>query len=476
MGILTKQVKRFKQAISILISKPFDTSIPHERSKERYRRIGISAIASASVQAISLLTSLITVPLTLNYLGIERYGLWVVISSTVAMLNFADLGLGNGLINGISDANGKNDNELAHRYVSNAFYMLASIALAIGVIFVIFFSKISWSWLLNISSPEAINEAGPAIAVFIVCFLVNLPLGVIQRIQTGYQEGFYNSFWQAFGNILALGSVLLAIYFKAKLPWLVFAMTGVPILATVVNGIILFRFRRPWLLPKIKSISFLAAQRILKSGFLFFILQLAGTLGFQSDNLVISHFLGASFVPQYSIPMKLFMVIPILLSFALSPLWPAYGEAYARHDVDWIKKTFIRSVKLSLSANVVFAILLIVFAPFIIHLWTGSDVAPPFNLLLGLGIWTVLNSLGAPIAMLLNGTNVIGLQVICASLMGISNPLLSIYLVQRIGVAGPIYGTVITWTLFELIPLSIYIPRMFKSLLSSNKQNTVVIS
>jgi O-antigen/teichoic acid export membrane protein len=129
-----------------------------------------------------------------------------------------------------------------------------------------------------------------------------------------------------------------------------------------------------------------------------------------------------------------------------------------------------------LSANVVFAFLLIIFAPLIIRFWTGSDVAPPFNLLLGLGIWTVLNSLGTPIAMLLNGTNIIGLQVICASLMGISNPLLSIYLVQRIGVAGPIYGTIITWTLFELIPFLIYIPRMFKSLLSSNKQKTVGIS
>jgi len=70
-------------------------------------------------------------------------------------------------------------------------------------------------------------------------------------------------------------------------------------------------------------------------------------------------------------------------------------------------------------------------------------------------------------AMLLNGMNAIGIQVVCASMMAVSNILLSIFLVQKIGVAGPIYGTVIAWTLFNLIPLLIYIPRMFATLQSS---------
>jgi O-antigen/teichoic acid export membrane protein len=117
--------------------------------------------------------------------------------------------------------------------------------------------------------------------------------------------------------------------------------------------------------------------------------------------------------------------------------------------------------------NVVPALLLIIFAPFIIHFWTGTSITPPFVLLLGLGVWTILNSLGGPMAMLLNGMNAIGIQVVCASMMAVSNILLSIFLVQKIGVAGPIYGTVIAWTLFNLIPLLIYIPRMFATLQSS---------
>ncbi len=40
--------------------------------------------------------AIVTVPLTIGYLGSERYGLWITISSVVAMINFADLGIGNG--------------------------------------------------------------------------------------------------------------------------------------------------------------------------------------------------------------------------------------------------------------------------------------------------------------------------------------------------------------------------------------------
>jgi O-antigen/teichoic acid export membrane protein len=399
----------------------------------------------------------------LGYLGVERYGLWIVISSTIAILGFADLGMGNGLINAISEAHGKGDNELADRYVSSAFFMLTSIALVLGILFVFLYPHVSWPWLFNISSNQARNEAGPAIIIFVVCFLVNLPLGIVQRIQIGYQEGFFNSIWQALGNLFGLGSVLLAIHLKANLPWLVFAMAGVPILATAMNGLVLFCFRRPWLIPKIKFVSFVVAQRVLKTGFLFLILQIAGAIGYQSDNFVISHFLGASYVPQYSIPMKLFMQVPLLLGFVLSPLWPAYGEAITRRDVAWIRKTFSRSIKFSLSVNIIPALLLIIYAPAIINIWVGSKIMPPFILLLGLGIWTILTSLGGPIAVLLNGTGAIKIQIICASLMGISNILVSIFLVSKIGVAGPIYGTLITWTFFNLIPLLIYIPRMFAS-------------
>ena len=76
--------------------KEFDTSTPQGRSLERYRRVALTVVTTAGAKLVAILTTLVTVPLTLHYLGAERYGMWMTISSIVAMMGLADLGMGLG--------------------------------------------------------------------------------------------------------------------------------------------------------------------------------------------------------------------------------------------------------------------------------------------------------------------------------------------------------------------------------------------
>jgi predicted membrane protein len=66
--------------------------------------------------------------------------------------------------------------------------------------------------------------------------------------------------------------------------------------------------------------------------------------------------------------------------------------------------------------------------------------------------------------MLLNGANVIGFQAACAMLMAIANVTISILLVQRIGVSGAIWGSVIAQIFFVLIPDTWYVRRLLRRL------------
>jgi O-antigen/teichoic acid export membrane protein len=293
--------------------------------------------------------------------------------------------------------------------------------------------------------------------------LINLPIGLIQKIYDGYQEGYINGLWRAGGSLLGLVSLLLAIYLQADLPFLVLALAGSPVLVLFLNAILLFRRQRPWLQPKWQMFNHTASTRILKNGSLFFILQLAVAIGFQSDNLVIARFLGASQVPQYAVPMRLFMLIPTLLNFVIAPLWPAYGEAISRRDVTWVRKIFKRSLLLSFGISLLPSLFLMIFGGRIIEFWVGPEIQTDLVLLIGLGLWAILLSLGGPISMLLNGTNVIGFQIVCASLMAVGNLAFSIFLVQRIGVPGPVFGSLISWLVFSFLPSVFYIPRLFAS-------------
>src|SRR5262245_368447 len=106
-----------RKAMSQLRPRELSTLAPALRSRERYRRIGLTAAASVWATSISIATGLISVPLALHYLGSQRYGLFVTILAVSALLGFANLGLSGGLVNAVSEALGENDRETAARYV-----------------------------------------------------------------------------------------------------------------------------------------------------------------------------------------------------------------------------------------------------------------------------------------------------------------------------------------------------------------------
>ena len=446
-----------RQGAAIVRFKAFDTSTPEGRGKERYRRVALTALSSGGAKVISILTMLISVPLTLHYLGTERYGMWMTISSVIAMLGFADLGLGLGLMNAISEAYGQDDRQAAVHYVSSAYFMLTGVALLLLFAFALVYPHIPWARVFNVKSALAVQEAGPAMAAFVICFALNLPLGLVQKIQLGYQEGFINNLWEALGKILGLVGVLLVIYFQGGLVWLVLTMAGAPAVASLLNSFALFCNQRPWLRPRWQESAFYFAAKVVKIGILFFILQVAVAVAFASDNLIAAQVLGSEAVTQYSVPMRMFSILTLISGMLVSPLWPAYGEAIARKDCLWVKNTLIRSLLMTSAIIGLPSIILIIFGKEILQIWVGEQVSVSFLLFLGLGIWTILQSLGHCLAMFLNGANIIKFQAFVSILMAVVCVFVKIFLANIIGLPGIIWGTIITYSVLCLIPIVFYI-------------------
>ena len=237
LGSLRRSWLRVRKLLILVRVRGFDISTEVGRSQERYRRAVLTALAAAFARSVSFLTVLVTVPLTLHYLGSERYGLWMTISSLMVFLGFADLGLGNGLMNAVSSAFGRDDRGAARTSVSSGFFMLLGVAVVLLGLFAALYGVIPWESVFKVSSPLAVKEAGPAVAIFVGCFALSLPAGVVQRVQMGHQEGFASQLWQALGSIIGLAAVIAAVYAELGLPFLVLAMSGGPLLATILNTI-----------------------------------------------------------------------------------------------------------------------------------------------------------------------------------------------------------------------------------------------
>jgi len=434
------------------------------RSQERYRRAAWAGITAIVSRFISLGISLLTVRLTYRYLGAERYGMWMTITSVVMMLGFADFGLSNGLVNTIADALGRKDRAAARRGAASAFWMLASVAIVLSAIAAIAYPFINPSRWLNVHSELAVHESGRALLAFFFCFVVNLPLGTIRGVQTGMQNAFVSNLWNILGSVLSVVALIAAMRLHAGLPVLVLCLSGPPLIATLLNGAELFGWSHPDLRPSLSAFSSDAAQRLFRIGSMFFLLQLSCSVGMQIDNVVIAQIMGADAVASYAIPARLFNLIPAFLLMVSSAMWPAYADAVAQSDGKWIRKSFKRVVIGGTAVTLVTTAVLVLFGNDILRIWVGPKVHASWLLLGVFGAQCIINAYLQPISLLLNGLGKLRVQVITSLIAAATNLGLSIFFVERYGVVGAVLGTAVSSLLVLVVPSTIFAQRALDAL------------
>lgn len=185
---------------------------------------------------------------------------------------------------------------------------------------------------------------------------------------------------------------------------------------------------------------------------MFFVIQIAVLLIFQTDNLIIAHYLGASQVTPYSVAWRLFSYTTFLQLLIFPSLWPAYAEAFARKDIVWIKRTLGINLTLSISSTVLLVTLLIFFGEQFIEIWAGNEAVPPFSLLIWMGVWSIIFAIMSSTACILNGSGHIKGQMIYGILTAVVNIMLSVNLVGIFGITGVIAATVISYLVCSVIP------------------------
>ena len=105
------------------------------KKKSRTAQAGKQILFSLILQGIGIVISLLYVPLLLNYLTQEKYGIWLTLTSILGWFSFFDIGLGNGLRNNLGEAFSSNNLSLGKKYVSTTYALLILIFSNISCIF-----------------------------------------------------------------------------------------------------------------------------------------------------------------------------------------------------------------------------------------------------------------------------------------------------------------------------------------------------
>jgi len=430
------------------------------RSRERYRRAAVTFAAQLASQGVALMVLVASVPLALGYLGRERFGLWMTAVAAAELLSFASLGLDKGLLNALAAADGSDDRVAARRLVSTAFALIGAIVLALLALLALAYPALPWARLLNVPAGE---QAGPVMAVLILCALLALPAGLVDTVQSAYQEGFLNGLWKATGRVLCLIALAAAIALGGSVVWVALAVAAAPLLTALGNAMLLFGRRRAWLRPRLADVRRDVARRLLASGSLFFLTQLALTIAYYADNLIVAQLVGSDAVAAYAVTARLFDLPGMLLLLVGAALWPPLAEAIARGDTAWAERGLRRLVFASLGLAAMTALPLMLLGPTLLGWWVGGEVAPPYPLFVAFGLFWLVSAVTQPIAVFLAAANALRLQLGCAVLLAVGSVALKLLLAQRFGMAGIAWGRVAAEALL-LAPYGVFLPRLIRQI------------
>lgn len=437
------------------------------RSRTRYRRVLLSAVSNFFTKTINMTVMLISVPLLVDYLGAERFGMWATVSSLILVLGTADLGIGNGLINHLAASHGRDDTAAVRRQISTGLFVLLGLGMLVALGGMLLGPLVPWARIFNVSSPQAMAEAWPTVAACLAIVAMAVPVSVVEKSQIGSQRGYIAAFWVGVGRLIGLGGLFAVIALGGGTPDFVWVGAGALVLAQFINGWLEFTHRHREWRPRLRDWHRPTAGALFRTGGLFFTLNIAMMVAFQSDYWVLSAILGPEAVTSYHVVQRLFSIPPMVLSVVLGPLWPAYAEARARGDAAWIRATFRRSLVLSVAIAVPSAAGLFFTGDWLILLWVGGSVVPGLELRLAAAAFLVVLSLSGPVAMLLNGLTVVRFQVVAAISMAIVNVGLSIALSHAYGIPGVLWGSAIALTVCTLIPAALVIRKYLDRLAPS---------
>jgi O-antigen/teichoic acid export membrane protein len=465
--MITRVAGALAEIKTYLRLSPFDVNEPNGRANERHRRIFLSSIASIFAKGLALAALIISTPLTLEYLGPERFGLWMTVSALITALGFADLGIGNGLLNVIAEAHGRDDRDLAKKAVATSFALLTVIGVVLASAFYIAYPFINWGYIFNISGQQAAAEVGASIMVLVICLSVSLPLLTVQRVQYGYQDGFQASLWLAVSSIFMLVGILWAIHVKAGLQWLILAAAGGPVLAIGLNWIHQFFFVRRWLLPKISYLNWNTAKSMVRLGAVWVWYQFMTFIGTAADNLIISNLFGAGSVGGYAVMNRLFFVILVAQVF-MAPLWSAFAEAFERGDLEWVRKTFRRTLFLFLLFGVIGALVMGVGSFWVITVWVGAEMVPTPLLALGFALWSIVTNIFGAIAVLMANNKHLKQLTIFVTIAALSSFALKIIFAPFLGITWIIWATVLGYAVACVLGIRA-VRRILRSTVGYNK-------
>lgn len=382
------------------------TSPDNQRSK----LVKINILLGIGIKGMSILASLLLVPLTISYINSELYGIWLTLSSVIHWIGFFDIGFGNGLRNKLSESIALGKFKKGRIYVSTTYMVMTCIFMTVGL-FSLFGAKyVNWSSLLNVS--QQFNDMLVSVArILLVAFSLQMILKLIQNVLQAYQLNALASLLDALSNIFALVFIyILTLTMAPAMSYIALVFSLSPLLVLFWASVYFYCGKFKKVAPRLGYVRYRFVKDIFNLGGEFFIIQIASLVLYQMINILISRLCGPEQVTNYNVAYKYLSVALMVVNIILAPLWSAFTDAYVKRDIQWMKNIYRRLMKMFLLSSICI-VMMVVISPWIYQLWIGDNVSIRIDVSILVGIYILIAVWGNIHGTLINGMGKIRFQL-----------------------------------------------------------------
>ncbi len=384
--------------------------------------------------------SFITIPLIIQYFGKVEYGLWAFIMSLVAYLSLVNFGIP--YSSGVLIAKLSNSYE-KYIILKKSFIFLSLIVLIfLSILIFISVSLPNVIYILGKIPEDILYKAKIFVFWMFFFYLIKIPLTIIFNAFTAFQEIYITKLYELFIPVIQLITLIITMLLSKDIIFFAILSNLIIIITHVIACIHFFIKHKDIKVHKAYNANNVSSKEILKSGFYFFQTGIIGIVIFNTDNFLISHFLGISYIAAYSVASKINIMFRDIFTQICGVLNPMYGKAYSESNWSWMQKTYEHTTIILPIIAGFFWILNIVIMKDFITIWTGDESLYGGHLLIfALGAYGYVLASSVIHYSILVSLNYINKSVKISWAEAILNLVFSIILMQYFDIAGIALGT-----------------------------------
>ncbi len=408
--------------------------------------------------AANLVVAFLLSPFIVHTLGNVQYGLWIVLNQFTGYLGILELGVRSSVIKYVASHRAEGESEELSRVVSSAltiYSAIAVISLAISCVLALFFPGV-----LGLEAQQATTAR-----IVILISGVSVAQGFVFNVFYGVLMGIQR--YDVFNRIGIIATIVKALFIVGALKngYGITALALIHFSVGLITNLIAYYSCRRYVpelklwLPRRDG----AYRKIASYSFVTFFVTISQKVIFQTDALIVGSFLGVASVTFYAIPIMLVEYMRRIVIAMTETFVPLTSQLKAKAEHEQIRALLIRGTRVSVLIGMSMGLVLFTMGERFIALWMGPEYASNGGLVLKILAVTQMLSFGHLASReVLNGLAMHRLNAYCYGAEAIANLVLSLILVQPLGIVGVAWGTAIPHVIITTIVFPIMIARTLK--------------